>query len=98
MYLISAEAKGRAGGVGRLNELRLFRGLDALSFSTDKEYLEAIMDERRRELLGENFMYYDLVRTGLAQEQLGLLDFQNLLPIPGRELQLNPNLEANPGY
>lgn len=98
MYLISAEAKGRSLGVERLNELRKHRGLDALYPSSDKEYLEAIMDERRRELLGENFMYYDLVRTGLAVEQLGLLDFQTVLPIPGRELQLNPNLEPNPGY
>lgn len=98
MYLISAEAKGRSAGVNRLNELRQHRGLDAIYPSTDGEYLEAIMDERRRELLGENFMYYDLVRTGLAIEQLGLLEFQILLPIPGRELQLNPNLEPNPGY
>ena len=47
--------------------------------------------------MGENFLYYDLVRTG-AKEELGLLDHQVLLPIPGRELQLNTNLTPNPGY
>ena len=73
LYLISAEAQGRAKGVGRLNELR-------------------------RELLGENFIYHDMVRTGRAVERLGIQKFQLLLPIPGKELQLNPLLEPNPGY
>lgn len=98
MYLISAEAKGRAAGIGRLNELRRFRGLDDIFPSNEEEFLTAILDERKRELLGENFIYYDLVRTGRAQQELGLLDHQMLLPIPGRELQLNPNLTPNPGY
>ncbi len=98
MYLISAEAKGRAGGIGRLNELRRFRGLEDIFPATEEEFLTAILDERRRELMGENFLYYDLVRTGRAKEELGLLDHQVLLPIPGRELQLNTNLTPNPGY
>jgi len=53
---------------------------------------------RRRELLGENFIYHDMVRTGRAVERLGIQKFQLLLPIPGKELQLNPLLEPNPGY
>lgn len=98
MYLISAEAKGRIEGVDRLNELRTFRGLNPIYPGSDAEYLDAILLERRKELLAECFAYYDYVRTGVAKEKLGLLDYQVLLPIPGKELQLNPNLTPNPGY
>ena len=94
LYLISAEAQGRAKGVGRLNELRRERGLDDIYPASDAAYV----DERRRELLGENFIYHDMVRTGRAVERLGIQKFQLLLPIPGKELQLNPLLEPNPGY
>lgn len=98
IYLISAEAQGRTAGVGRLNELRRFRGLGDIYPTNDEDYLTAILDERKRELLGENFIYYDIVRTGRGKTDLDLLDHQMVLPIPGRELQLNPNLEPNPGY
>jgi hypothetical protein len=100
MYLISAEAQGRTAGVGRLNELRTFRGLSALNGATltDDTYMDAVMDERRRELMGENFLYYDLVRTGRAVEELGMQSYQVLLPVPGRELKLNALLSQNPGY
>ena len=98
MYLISAEAQGRLNGIGRLNELRNFRGLSSVNPTSDDDFLNEILLERRRELLAENFMYHDLVRTGKAKEWLGLLDHQLLFPIPGKELQLNTNLEPNPGY
>ena len=61
-------------------------------------YFFTVLDGRRRELLGENFIYHDMVRTGRAVERLGIQKFQLLLPIPGKELQLNPLLEPNPGY
>lgn len=98
LYLISAEAKGRIGGVNRLNELRQFRGLDAIYPSNDTDYLEALLLERKKELLAENFIYHDLVRTGKAKAHLGIQDYQLLLPIPGKELLLNNNLTPNPGY
>jgi len=98
LYLISAEAQGRNNGVVRLNELRRFRGLTDVFPSTDDAYIDAILLERKKELLAENFMYHDYVRTGKAIKALGLLPYQLLLPIPGKELQLNPNLTSNPGY
>ena len=98
MYLISAEAQGRLNGIGRLNQLRAFRGLTPLTVSNDDSYIDAILLERKRELLGENFMYHDLIRLGKAIKNLGILNHQTLLPIPGRELQLNGNLTPNPGY
>ena len=98
MYLISAEAKGRINGIDRLNELRRFRGLTDLSVTSDEQYEEAILNERNLELFGENFRFYDLIRTQKALSKLGILDHQQLLPIPGRELQYNTNLVPNYGY
>lgn len=98
LYLISAEALGRSNGVGRLNELRRFRGLTDIFPATDDAYLDAILLERKKELIAENFMYHDYVRTGKAASVLELLPHQHVLPIPGRELQLNPNLTPNPNY
>lgn len=98
MYLISAEAQGRLNGISRLNELRNFRGLPSISVSSDQQFTDAILEERRLELLGENFRFYDLLRTDKAIETLGIRPHQTLLPIPGRELQYNTNLEPNPGY
>src|SRR5690606_22314279 len=98
MYLISAEAQGRSNGISRLNELRNFRGLTDVSVSSDEDYIDANLVERRRELLGENFMFHDLVRLNKAISRLGIQKHQVLLPIPGKELQLNTNLVPNPGY
>ncbi|MDQ8054320.1 MAG: RagB/SusD family nutrient uptake outer membrane protein [Pedobacter sp.] len=98
MYLISAEAKGRSAGLSRLNELRAFRGLTPVFPATDAEFIDAIINERRLELLAENFMYVDLIRTGRAKSVLGILDYQLLLPIPNTELRVNTNLTQNPGY
>jgi hypothetical protein len=98
IYLISAEAQGRNLGLARLNELRAFRGLTPVFPATDAAFIDAIIAERRRELLAENFMYVDLVRTGRAKTVLGILDHQLVLPIPNTELRVNPNLIPNPGY
>lgn len=98
MYLISAEAQGVANGLGRLNELRAFRGLDPVMPGTEAEFLEAILSERRKELLCEGHRWYDLVRTGKAVEKLGIQEYQTLMPIPASERRANSNLTQNNGY
>lgn len=98
MYLISAEAQGLNNGLGRLNQLRAYRGLSAVSPTSEADFLDTVLKERQMELLGENFRYYDLVRTDKAVAQLGILPYQTLLPLPGNELQRNRNLVPNPGY
>lgn len=98
MYLISAEAQGLTNGLSRLNELRKKRGLANINPSSEEAFIDAILLERKKELLGESFLYYDLVRTNKAVEELGILEYQTLLPIPGEELLLNTNLTPNPGY
>ena len=98
MYLISAEAQGLANGLGRLNELRAQRGLPAVYPSTEAAFIDAVLDERRLELLCEGHRWYDLVRTGKAVEKLKILEYQTLMPIPEAERQVNRNLTQNDGY
>ena len=98
MYLISAEAQGFPKGLGRLNDLRKERGLEGVDPKDKDEFLQCVLDERRKELLAEGFRYYDLIRTNMAKTTLGLKDYQHVLPIPGKEMISNPNLEPNPGY
>ena len=40
MYLISAEAQGLSKGLGRLNDLRKERGLDAVNPKDEDEFIE----------------------------------------------------------
>ncbi|MBO4670921.1 MAG: RagB/SusD family nutrient uptake outer membrane protein [Bacteroidales bacterium] len=99
MYLISAEAGGVDGGLARLNELRNERGLASIYPMTERAFQDAVMLERRREFVGENTRFTDLVRTGRAVEELGIQEYQQLLPIPESELQNNELLKPqNPKY
>jgi hypothetical protein len=97
MYLISAEAQGLAG-IGRLNELRNARGVGPVSAETEDEYLNLILEERRKELFAEGFRWIDLVRTGKAQAVIGIQDREVVMPLPETELLLNDLLEQNPDY
>jgi len=97
MYLISAEAQGLAG-LGRLNELRAERGLTAIQPANETAYMDAVLLERRKELLGEGFRWFDLVRTGRAKTELGLADRELKYPLPMNELAINKLLEQNDDY
>lgn len=96
MYLISAEAKGLALGIDRLNQLRRFRGLSDVHPATEEAFLNAVLAERRLELFGEGFRWYDLVRTGKFVKTVGVEEKYTVLPIPSRELTLNKALHQNP--
>ncbi len=96
MYLISAECQGLSGGLGRLNELRKFRGLEEVRPATEAEFLDAVLEERRLELFGEGFRWYDLVRTGKYESTIGIDTRYTVLPIPSRELTLNKKLRQHP--
>jgi hypothetical protein len=72
MVLIEAESKARlhdvAGAVATLNELRSKRNLQdlpAASF-TENQIIDEILLERRRELWGEGFRLYDILRLQTA--------------------------------
>ncbi len=99
MYLISAEARGlQNGGADRLNDLRTFRGLPKVYPASETELIDAVLEERRRELLCEGHRWYDLVRHNKAVEVLGIQPYQTLLPVPASERRANENLTQNEGY
>ena len=64
--------------------------------------LDNIYDERRAELCMEEDRFFDLVRTDRAVEFMGPCGFKanknEVFPVPHAQRQLNPNLDATPGY
>ncbi len=102
MYLIRAEAEGRVSGLSDLNEVRINRGLAALTAGDvpdDASYLDALLDERKAELNFEGHRMFDLARAGKINEVLGIDDDLGIFPIPFREITAtNGVLTQNPGY
>ena len=97
MYLISAECNGLAkGGLNRLNELRSFRGLPTVSPASEDAFLDAVLNERRLELFGEGFRWFDLVRTGKLESTVDLEKKYTRFPVPTRDIKLNSLLKQNP--
>lgn len=109
MYLIRAEARARQGELSSakedLNTIRNTAGLANTTASTQDEILQAILRERRVEFFTEfGHRFLDLKRFGaldqvLTSKKASWQATDRLLPIPQRELTLNPNLEPqNSGY
>lgn len=114
MYLNRAEALAEIGGVNDesialINELRLRAGLDAWAaadFTSKEDFLDAIANERRKELAFEGHRRMDLLRRGQALRPAGDPDFnesqlgapKTIMPIPQRERDLNPGLSQNDEY
>lgn len=105
-YLLRAEAnlcEGAAADVvlADINEVRDragLVGLDPAVVNTTEDLTQAIAHERFLELAMEGQRFFDLRRLGLAEEELELESYRLLFPIPQTELDVNPNLEQNPGY
>ena len=103
VLLMKAEAMLRsnnaAGGLTIVNSIRTKRGATALA-ALD---LNAMLDERGREMYWESSRRQDLIRFGKYlqawQEKPADAGTKNLLfPIPSNQLAVNPNLTQNPGY
>lgn len=82
-----------------LNRVRERAELDPVESSGD-DLLDAIYHERRVELVGEGHRFFDLVRTGRAQDEIpGFTEKNKLFPIPSIEIELaGNNWQQNPGY
>lgn len=121
VYLMAAEAENELNGPTSdayqyINEVRK-RAYDPeqpLAGLTQQEFREAIYDERKWELAGENQRRMDLIRWGILMDVVSNTEYRIfdpasniqpqhvLLPLPVEELRLNPALldsdPTNNGY
>jgi len=114
MYLIRAEANARKGGA---NEAAALADLNVLRSARINGYvpvaltgvvlMNAIEQERRKELICEGHRFFDLKRTARTISRANCSSFCTLTltnrawtwPIPQPEVDANPNiLPQNPGY
>lgn len=110
LMLTRAEALAELNGVNQesidlVNPLRIRAGLEAWNisqFASKEELVEAILNERRKELCFEGHRRCDLLRRGKplrADNPAAAFGApKTILPIPQREIDLNPNLVQNEGY
>ncbi|KAA0992858.1 RagB/SusD family nutrient uptake outer membrane protein [Dyadobacter aurulentus] len=92
-----------------INMVRSRAGVPALAGLSKANLALALEKERQVELFLEGHRWFDLVRTGRLQtvmnkyfQDAGLsftvADHETLMPIPLREIDINPNLGQNSGY
>lgn len=117
MYLIRAEAYAKkespdvASGAADLNELRTARieNYTDETFSSAGDLVDAVLEERFKELCFEGFRIFDLKRNNLPVERsatdaepgwstLPADSYRFTFPIPKAEMNVNPKMVQNPGY
>lgn len=91
-----------------VNQVRSRAGLANLTTGLNKDgFLAQLKHERLLELTGEGHRFNDLKRWGdlgasLSSKDAGFVNFEigkhELLPIPQRDLDINPNMKQNPGW
>ncbi len=110
LLLIRAEARAEQddlpGALADLNRLRDNRNASELSLGSKAAVIDAVLEERVRELNFEGHRFFDLKRRGMtipkaagtATAPVPYNDRRILTPLPVRETDLNENLVQNPGY
>lgn len=88
-----------ASALDAFNQVRMRAGLEPLTELDE----DIILHERRVEFAFEGQRWYDLLRTNKTMNIMAIhgknMQAHHLLfPIPSSEIQINPNLEQNPGY
>ena len=116
VYLIAAEAGVKLNGAERsealayLNEI-VQRGNPANIVNPVDFTLDRVLEERRKELIGEGHRFYDMLRNGKTIiRKTGGYHLDNapmsidwnfnriVLPITSSLFRFNPELQQNPGY
>lgn len=108
-YLIRAEARAHLGDINGsqrdINILRSRAGLGNTTAATKEDLLRAVLHERQVEFFTEHgHRWFDLNRFVKSNDILssikpGWKSTNILLPIPGNEIEVNPNLRPqNDGY
>ncbi|WP_300702502.1 RagB/SusD family nutrient uptake outer membrane protein [Bacteroides sp.] len=98
--------------VNRVRKRAKLADLSSNITSSQEKMRDAVANERRLELAFEGHRWFDLVRTGKAQETMNSLNSRDegrrimdelteeriLFPIPQAQIDINPNLKQNQGY
>src|SRR5438105_4643122 len=111
VLLLFAEAENEANGptadaYSAINQVRARAKLPLLAGLSQDQFRDAVHQERSWELAFESKRLFDLKRWGtfysvLSQDavaKIGVKDFMVFLPIPQREIDLNPVLGQNTGW
>ncbi len=105
IILLYAEALNENGNtaaaLSELNKIRTRAGLADSSAVTQAEVRQAIQDERRLELAFEGHRWFDLVRTGTVDSEMGetINSDYHLFPIPVSEVLASDGvITQNAGY
>ena len=109
VILMYAEALNETGSsaadvLGLLDDIRTRAGLaplDAAALNSQALVRQAIADERRLELAFEGHRWFDLVRTGTVDAEMGQTIDSNyhVFPIPNSEVLASDGvITQNPGY
>lgn len=112
VYLIRAEARARtndeAGAIADLDIIRMRALPDAApTTASGQDLIDAILTERRIELMFEGQRLWDLMRTkqDLIRDnctnstcRVDYPDDRFIAPIPQAELDVNENMTQNPGF
>ena len=115
VLLMYAEAQAELGNFPvanqYINKVKTRAGLPVGNITAAPAFREVILEERRKEFVGEGQRWFDLVRMNKLNEKvhkskdpeyttaIRVLD-QNyqVFPIPQQERDVNPNLPQNPGF
>ncbi len=117
VYMLYAEALANNGNIAEASDwlnkvIRRARGYH-VDESTPFDYtgnslesfMELLIEEKRKEFIGEQIRWYDVIRWGIAEseiarvpERVAWVDKAACFPIPLREVANNPNMVQNPGY
>ena len=117
VYLLYAEALANLNRISEAGEylnrvIRRARGYhvdESTPFdytgNNFEDFMELLMEEKRKEFIGEQIRWYDVIRWDIAESEIARVpdrvawvDRAACFPIPLREMSNNPNIVQNPGY
>lgn len=99
VLLSASECAYRSGNSGEaLNYLNRVRRARNLPLASEADFIEFLRSTWQSELKGFGSYFAFLRRNDLAIGQLNIEGYQQLLPIPQRDIDSNPKLVQNPGW